>query len=331
MSEGSEVQFRRIVAHGGSQTSAFEALCCQLAHVVGAAPKNAEFQRNGPGADLGVECLWILPDGSKWGWQAKFVFDVVSLRKQVDESLESALGQHRTLTKYTVCFPFDPSVAKGSGRGKTQWDKLKEYKVAWEGKAANAGVSITIEYWPAHALQSRLIDMDAQGGRRLYWFGQPVLTRDWFDHHVANAIAQAGPRYTPELAIGKGRVERANSTLQNRLVKELRLANISSIDEANRFASEFMEDFNKRFAHPALNPHDAHRPLRPDETLQKVFTWQETRKVNRDEREHARLAHDVLAWCVQSAAFRREHFGTTRSGERRTLLRLRVYPSKLAG
>jgi hypothetical protein len=92
----------------------------------------------------------------------------------------------------------------------------------------------------------------------------------------------------------KGRVERANSTLQNRLVKELRLANISSIDAANRFAPEFMEDFNKRFAHPALNPHDAHRPLRPDETLQKVFTWQETRKVTRSLTLHYKRVMYIL-------------------------------------
>jgi len=92
----------------------------------------------------------------------------------------------------------------------------------------------------------------------------------------------------------KGRVERANSTLQNRLVKELRLANISSIDGANRFASEFMEDFNKRFARPALNPHDAHRPLRPDETLQKVFTWQERRKVTRSLTFHYKRTMYIL-------------------------------------
>jgi len=79
----------------------------------------------------------------------------------------------------------------------------------------------------------------------------------------------------------KGRAERVNSMLQDRLVKELRLANISSVDAANSFAREFTDDFNKRFARPALNPHDAHRALLPDETLQKVFTWQENRKVTR--------------------------------------------------
>lgn len=46
----------------------------------------------------------------------------------------------------------------------------------------------------------------------------------------------------------KGRVERAHLTLQDRLVKELRLRGISSVDAANDFADEFMADNNRRFA-----------------------------------------------------------------------------------
>ena len=60
----------------------------------------------------------------------------------------------------------------------------------------------------------------------------------------------------------------------------MRLAGISDIDAANKFAVGFMEDFNKRFARPALNAHDVHRPLRDDEHLPEIFTWQETRKVS---------------------------------------------------
>ena len=53
------------------------------------------------------------------------------------------------------------------------------------------------------------------------------------------------------------------------------------VDAANEFAVGFMADFNRRFARPALNAHDAHRPLRDDEHLQEVFTWQEKRKVSK--------------------------------------------------
>ena len=92
----------------------------------------------------------------------------------------------------------------------------------------------------------------------------------------------------------KGRVERVNSTLQDRLVKEMRLAGISSIDAANGFAVGFMGDFNRRFARPALNAHDAHRPLLDAESLPEVFTWQEKRKVSRALTLHYRRVMYIL-------------------------------------
>ena len=52
----------------------------------------------------------------------------------------------------------------------------------------------------------------------------------------------------------KGRVERANQTLQDRLVKELRLAGISDIDAANAFLPGFLSDYNQRFASPLRTP-----------------------------------------------------------------------------
>lgn len=60
----------------------------------------------------------------------------------------------------------------------------------------------------------------------------------------------------------KGRVERVNGTLQNRLVKELRLAGISSMEDANRFLQDkYIDEHNAKFAVPATNTGDAHRPL----------------------------------------------------------------------
>jgi transposase len=74
----------------------------------------------------------------------------------------------------------------------------------------------------------------------------------------------------------KGRVERANQTLQDRLVKELRLRNISSIEAGNAYLPEFREDFNCRFVVPARSTHDAHRPLLKTENLNLIFTRQKT-------------------------------------------------------
>jgi hypothetical protein len=59
----------------------------------------------------------------------------------------------------------------------------------------------------------------------------------------------------------KGRVERANLTLQDRLVKEMRLQGIDNIADANAFLPAFIEDYNQRFS---VAPHcddNAHRPL----------------------------------------------------------------------
>jgi hypothetical protein len=78
----------------------------------------------------------------------------------------------------------------------------------------------------------------------------------------------------------KGRVERANLTLQDRLVKELRLRDISTIAAANAFAPAFIADFNRRFAKPPRNDFDAHRPLCEGEDLDSIFTCRQKRKVS---------------------------------------------------
>ncbi|MHC6052098.1 ISNCY family transposase [Ralstonia solanacearum] len=78
----------------------------------------------------------------------------------------------------------------------------------------------------------------------------------------------------------KGRVERMNGTLQDRLVKELRLHNISTLEAANAFAPVFLADFNLRFAKIPRSDFNAHRPVQPEEDLERIFTWREWRKVS---------------------------------------------------
>lgn len=78
----------------------------------------------------------------------------------------------------------------------------------------------------------------------------------------------------------KGRVERANLTLQDRLVKELRLLGISTMAAANAYAPTFIADYNQRFSKPPRNDFDTHRALRCDEDLDLIFTVRETRRVS---------------------------------------------------
>ena len=83
----------------------------------------------------------------------------------------------------------------------------------------------------------------------------------------------------------KGRVERLFGTLQDRLVKELRMRDIKNTQEANRFlCEEYLPDHNKRFAVQARQKGDAHRPLSEElrKRLPSIFSVQSERTVNND-------------------------------------------------
>lgn len=78
----------------------------------------------------------------------------------------------------------------------------------------------------------------------------------------------------------KGRVERANKTLQDRLVKEMRLRDISTIKAANAFMPEFIEHYNSKFAKEPHNPKDMHRPFTEHECLDGAMCHKEQRTLS---------------------------------------------------
>jgi transposase len=105
-----------------------------------------------------------------------------------------------------------------------------------------------------------------------------------------NGLTQFG-RAMKELGIGvifantpqaKGRIERSNRTLQDRLVKELRLRNISTIEEANKYLPSFIEGYNKRFAVVPKNPSNAHTPLLDTENLDLILTKKDERHLSKN-------------------------------------------------
>lgn len=105
----------------------------------------------------------------------------------------------------------------------------------------------------------------------------------------SNGLTQFG-RAMEELSIGfifaetaeaKGRVERVNQTLQDRLVKELRLKGISTIKEANDYLPEYMEIFNRKFAVVPKSPVNMHRPLLPIQNLDEILCLKYTRILSR--------------------------------------------------
>lgn len=80
----------------------------------------------------------------------------------------------------------------------------------------------------------------------------------------------------------KGRVERGFKTHQDRLVKELRLAGISTIEAANEFLKRYVPEHNSRYALPPAEAADAHRPLLSSHRLEQIFSRRHERVLSND-------------------------------------------------
>lgn len=81
----------------------------------------------------------------------------------------------------------------------------------------------------------------------------------------------------------KGRIENGFGTLQDRLVKEMRLRYIGNMDDANKYLKEdFLPKYNQRFAIPAKHQGNFHKPLNCKENLAQIFSVQSKRQVNND-------------------------------------------------
>ena len=102
----------------------------------------------------------------------------------------------------------------------------------------------------------------------------------------------------------KGRVERANATLQDRLVKELRLAGVSRMEDAAPVLEAFRVDYNRRFARLPRCERDAHRPLAEHEDLREVFTLQTQRRVTHELLLHYKRMIYVIEDTVENRRLR---------------------------
>jgi len=95
----------------------------------------------------------------------------------------------------------------------------------------------------------------------------------------------------------KGRVERLFNTLQDRLVKEMRLRGISSIVEANEFLKEYLPIYNRRFSKKAAEAENLHRPVSKGLNLQRILCIKTERTVRND----FTLAHDRKLYQIEEA------------------------------
>jgi len=94
----------------------------------------------------------------------------------------------------------------------------------------------------------------------------------------------------------KGRVERANQTLQDRLIKEMRLARINNYQEANAFLDDYIHIYNHKFAVNPASQIDRHEPLRPENDLDLIFTKRYTRKLS----ENLEFQYEWVVYQIQT-------------------------------
>ena len=124
--------------------------------------------------------------------------------------------------------------------------------------------------------------------------GTPARTQ------IGRALEELGIRgivaHSPQ---AKGRIERAFGTLQDRLVKEMRVAGVRTREEANRFLVEvFLPFWEQRFAVPPRQSRDAHRPLGREHRLEQILSVRTARTVAQD---HT-VTRDGQRWGVPREA-----------------------------
>jgi hypothetical protein len=100
----------------------------------------------------------------------------------------------------------------------------------------------------------------------------------------------------------KGRIERLFGTLQDRLVKEMRLRGISSRDEANAFLREYLPAFNRRFRVSPANKTDLHVRLEPHFNLDRSLCL----KTNRTVKNDYTIAYDSKLYQIVDKALSRK-------------------------
>ncbi len=186
--------------------NSFEEFCCQIFHRVSGVPANSRYRRaRGDGGDGGVEAFWTYLNDEVWGLQAKF-FDTLGAKQeaQLTESLRQAAANYPNLTRYTICLPINLTAKTGAKAGRPkrgQHEKLAEWIDKWRTELASAGRSVAFDVWGESELLGHLALSDTTGGLARYWFDKAALTAVWFSERLVEARAQAGPRYSPELAV----------------------------------------------------------------------------------------------------------------------------------
>ena len=188
--------FRSIREWDGFQYRAFEELCYQLRDP---ASDGSTLVKTG-NPDGGYEWYLTLPDGTEWGWQAKYVFDIDNLLRLMERTLRTVAGKRPKCRRLTFCVPFDLSDDPGSGSGKSARRKFEDRKPRWKERIAGAE-QIEIRLWSAGELLERLSGHPNQRGIEWFFWRDEVFSLDWLRKRHGVTIDAVGQRYSRKLHV----------------------------------------------------------------------------------------------------------------------------------
>lgn len=117
--------------------------------------------------------------------------------------------------------------------------------------------------------------------------------RSQFERALATLGVEVVWAFSPQ---AKGRVERLFGVLQDRLIKELRLAGVTTRDQANRFLTTYLPRFNRWFQRVPTSPTDLHRPAPPEARLRRHLAIRHSRVLRRDNT----IRHDATWYLIET-------------------------------
>ena len=187
------------------------------------------------------------------------------MRLQIDGSHHRWLGEQGPL--FALLLAVDDATGTVPDALFSQEEDTRGYFLLMEGLIRRCGIPLAV-YSDRHAVFKHTGEV-----------GQKPAGPTQF----ARAMEELGIRQifarSPQ---AKGRVERTAGTFQDRLVTELRLAGVATIDEANEVLHRFLPRFNEKFGVPAEHSSVAYRPMESSVALDQILCFKYRRKVARD-------------------------------------------------
>ncbi|HEX9912978.1 MAG TPA: ISNCY family transposase [candidate division Zixibacteria bacterium] len=167
----------------------------------------------------------------------------------------------------------DDATSKVAGAAFVLTDGVRENMEVFKGIVQKRGIPLSV-----------YVDRDSNFKTARYQEIEYQLKGEYPYTQFTRALRELGVKiiyaYSPQ---AKGRVERKFGVLQDRLCSELRLHNISSLEEANRYLTqEFIPRHNRRFSRLAKEPDPAYRPVPKGLKLKDIFCLKEERTVAAD-------------------------------------------------